>query len=136
MVNCSDHCVSVLRIQFSLSLSLSLSLTHTHTHTCIHTLFPPLSPLVFSLSPSFSIQLFNHTVDVCNDFTSCTECLTSGDPICGWCPLSGTCTRQSSCASVPPANSPIWLTDNATCPRIAVVDPSIVYIPELEVSQL
>ena len=79
-------------------------------------------------------QVFRHTVDMCNTFTSCSECLTSGDPICGWCPLSGMCTRQSNCANVPPVSTPIWLTDNNTCPSISAIDPSIVYFPQLNVS--
>jgi plexin A len=89
--------------------------------------------LMLSLSPP--LQLLRHSVDMCHTFTSCSECLTSGDPVCGWCPLSGACTRQSNCPSVAPVNSPIWINQASSCPAISMISPEIVYIPDLSVSQ-
>ena len=73
---------------------------------------------------------------MCHTFTSCSKCLTSGDPICGWCPLSGMCTRQSNCPSVAPVTTPIWINQASSCPAIETISPEIVYIPDLSVSWL
>ncbi|XP_064402161.1 plexin-A4-like [Halichondria panicea] len=42
-----------------------------------------------------------HTVDMCGSYSSCDNCTSSPDPVCGWCVLQGRCTRQSLCPSVP-----------------------------------
>jgi hypothetical protein len=35
----------------------------------------------------------------CSAATTCAACAGLDDPYCGWCPLSGTCTTNSSCAT-------------------------------------
>ncbi|KAK1166950.1 plexin-A4 [Acipenser oxyrinchus oxyrinchus] len=42
-------------------------------------------------------QLTRVPVESCGQYTTCSECLGSGDPHCGWCVLHNTCTRKENC---------------------------------------
>ncbi|XP_015207910.2 plexin-A4 [Lepisosteus oculatus] len=42
-------------------------------------------------------QLTRVPVESCGQYTTCSECLGSGDPHCGWCVLHNTCTRKEYC---------------------------------------
>ncbi|XP_060101991.1 plexin-A4 [Heteronotia binoei] len=42
-------------------------------------------------------QLTRVPVESCEQYKSCSECLGSGDPHCGWCVLHNTCTRKEQC---------------------------------------
>ncbi|XDV46295.1 hypothetical protein PO909_014214, partial [Leuciscus waleckii] len=36
-------------------------------------------------------------VESCEQYSSCSECLASGDPHCGWCVLHSVCSRKDRC---------------------------------------
>ncbi|TNN50395.1 Plexin-A4 [Liparis tanakae] len=36
-------------------------------------------------------------VEACDQYSTCTQCLGSGDPHCGWCVLHNMCTRKEKC---------------------------------------
>ncbi|NWT56401.1 PLXA4 protein, partial [Erythrocercus mccallii] len=42
-------------------------------------------------------QLTRVPVESCSQHETCSECLGSGDPHCGWCVLHNTCTRKERC---------------------------------------
>ncbi|XP_043569984.1 plexin-A4 isoform X2 [Chiloscyllium plagiosum] len=42
-------------------------------------------------------QLTRVPVEACGQYQTCSECLGSGDPHCGWCVLHNTCTRKDKC---------------------------------------
>uniref|UniRef100_A0A4W3IM62 Plexin A4 n=2 Tax=Callorhinchus milii TaxID=7868 RepID=A0A4W3IM62_CALMI len=42
-------------------------------------------------------QLTRVPVETCGQYKTCTDCLGSGDPHCGWCVLHNTCTRKDEC---------------------------------------
>ncbi|KAM6436242.1 plexin-A4 isoform 2-T3 [Liasis olivaceus] len=42
-------------------------------------------------------QLIGVPVESCEQYKSCSECLGSGDPHCGWCVLHNMCTRKEQC---------------------------------------
>ncbi|XP_045144860.1 plexin-A4 [Echinops telfairi] len=42
-------------------------------------------------------QLTRVPVESCSQYRSCSECLGSGDPHCGWCVLHNRCTRKGQC---------------------------------------
>uniref|UniRef100_A0A670JC12 Plexin A4 n=1 Tax=Podarcis muralis TaxID=64176 RepID=A0A670JC12_PODMU len=42
-------------------------------------------------------QLTRVPVESCGQYKSCSECLGSGDPHCGWCVLHNACTRKEQC---------------------------------------
>src|SRR6185437_7514683 len=50
----------------------------------------------------------------CSYQTSCNDCISLGDPYCGWCPLSDSCTTQSNCSTHALTNG--W--SQSTCPSI------------------
>ncbi|KAM6306975.1 LOW QUALITY PROTEIN: plexin-A4-like [Podargus strigoides] len=42
-------------------------------------------------------ELTRVPVELCSQYETCSECLSSGDPHCGWCVLHNTCTRKERC---------------------------------------
>jgi hypothetical protein len=73
---------------------------------------------VSSANPSFSYQTYSKTTQAiylsssapsggiwrvpfydCGAAASCSSCAALNDPYCGWCPLSGACTTNASCAT-------------------------------------
>ncbi|XP_059843060.1 plexin-A4 isoform X1 [Hypanus sabinus] len=42
-------------------------------------------------------QLTRVPVEACGQYKTCSDCLGSGDPHCGWCVLHNTCTRKDKC---------------------------------------
>ncbi|XP_018421566.1 PREDICTED: plexin-A4 [Nanorana parkeri] len=42
-------------------------------------------------------QLTRVPVESCGQYTTCSDCLGSGDPHCGWCVLHNICTRKERC---------------------------------------
>uniref|UniRef100_A0A8C6UPQ8 Plexin A4 n=1 Tax=Neogobius melanostomus TaxID=47308 RepID=A0A8C6UPQ8_9GOBI len=42
-------------------------------------------------------QLSRVPVEACGQYSTCSECLGSGDPHCGWCVLHNMCTRKEKC---------------------------------------
>uniref|UniRef100_A0A8C3HWR8 Plexin A4 n=1 Tax=Chrysemys picta bellii TaxID=8478 RepID=A0A8C3HWR8_CHRPI len=45
----------------------------------------------------FLPQLTRVPVESCGQYKTCSTCLGSGDPHCGWCVLHNTCTRKERC---------------------------------------
>ncbi|CAC5406684.1 PLXNA [Mytilus coruscus] len=60
-------------------------------------------------------------VENCGQYASCTTCLASNDPFCGWCTLEKRCTLKSNC-SMADQSSDRWkiLTD---CTAIDYISP-------------
>uniref|UniRef100_A0A452R7S4 Plexin A3 n=1 Tax=Ursus americanus TaxID=9643 RepID=A0A452R7S4_URSAM len=63
-------------------------------------LFSPDHRHIYLLSEKQVSQL---PVETCEQYVSCTACLGSGDPHCGWCVLQHRCCREGSC---PGASAP------------------------------
>ncbi|XP_041113717.1 plexin-A4 [Polyodon spathula] len=63
---------------------------------------PILRDMAFSVDQQYLYvmsekQLTRVPVESCGQYTTCSECLGSGDPHCGWCVLHNTCTRKEKC---------------------------------------
>ncbi|XP_077386645.1 plexin-A2-like [Festucalex cinctus] len=63
---------------------------------------PVLRDMAFSLDKtSLYVMSDNQVVQVpveaCDQYGTCAECLSSGDPHCGWCVLYNTCSRRDRC---------------------------------------
>nr|XP_020655925.1 plexin-A4-like [Pogona vitticeps] len=63
---------------------------------------PILRDMVFSVDHKYLYimsekQVTRVPVESCGQYKSCSECLGSGDPHCGWCVLHNTCTRKEQC---------------------------------------
>uniref|UniRef100_A0A8C9U069 Plexin A2 n=1 Tax=Scleropages formosus TaxID=113540 RepID=A0A8C9U069_SCLFO len=65
---------------------------------------PILRDMAFSLDHSFlyviiiaMLQVSRVPVEWCEQYGTCGECLSSGDPHCGWCVLHNMCSRRDRC---------------------------------------
>nr|XP_033814619.1 plexin-A4 [Geotrypetes seraphini]XP_033814620.1 plexin-A4 [Geotrypetes seraphini] len=63
---------------------------------------PILRDMAFSLNHEYLFlmsekQLTRVPVESCGQYATCSECLGSGDPHCGWCVLHNACTRKERC---------------------------------------
>nr|XP_023686880.1 plexin-A4 [Paramormyrops kingsleyae] len=84
---------------------------------------PILRDMAFSTDHHFlyvmsDTQLTRVPVEVCSQYSSCSECLGSGDPHCGWCVLHNMCTRKERCErSSEPRR---FASDARQCVRLSV----------------
>uniref|UniRef100_A0A8C7YS04 Plexin-A2 n=1 Tax=Oryzias sinensis TaxID=183150 RepID=A0A8C7YS04_9TELE len=63
---------------------------------------PVLRDMAFSLDRSFLYvmserQVTQVPIESCEQYETCGECLSSGDPHCGWCVLHNMCSQRSRC---------------------------------------
>nr|XP_012614217.1 plexin-A2 [Microcebus murinus]XP_020139995.1 plexin-A2 [Microcebus murinus] len=63
---------------------------------------PILRDMAFSIDQRFLYvmserQVTRVPVESCEQYTTCGECLSSGDPHCGWCALHNMCSRRDKC---------------------------------------
>ncbi|KAM9312690.1 plexin-A4 [Gastrophryne carolinensis] len=63
-------------------------------------------------------QLTRVPVESCGQYTTCSDCLGSGDPHCGWCVLHNTCTRKERCERSEEARR--FASDIYQCVRLTV----------------
>jgi hypothetical protein len=85
---------------------------------------------VSSANPAFSYQTYSKTTQVvylssssssggiwrvpfyyCSAATTCSSCAALNDPYCGWCPLGGICTTNTSCPTgeAPPLLNTVFI---------------------------
>ncbi|CAL1608558.1 unnamed protein product [Knipowitschia caucasica] len=60
-----------------------------------HMLFSPDKQSLYTLTDK---QVLRVPVESCDQYSSCSSCLGSRDPHCGWCVLHNRCTRTDRCA--------------------------------------
>ncbi|XP_021098100.1 plexin-A2 isoform X3 [Heterocephalus glaber] len=63
---------------------------------------PILRDMAFSIDQRYLYvmserQVTRVPVESCEQYTTCGECLSSGDPHCGWCALHNKCSRRDKC---------------------------------------
>ncbi|XP_072521525.1 plexin-A2-like [Salminus brasiliensis] len=71
--------VRVMKDGSSVLPDMAFSLNHHHLYTISHT------------------QVTQVPVEYCEQYSRCVECLSSGDPHCGWCVLHNKCMRRDRC---------------------------------------
>ncbi|KAI4882566.1 hypothetical protein NFI96_029674 [Prochilodus magdalenae] len=71
--------VRVMKDGSSILPDMAFSLNHHHLYTISHT------------------QVTQVPVESCEQYSRCEECLSSGDPHCGWCVLHNKCMRRDRC---------------------------------------
>ncbi|XP_063806547.1 plexin-A3 [Pseudophryne corroboree] len=75
-------------------------------------------------------QVSRVPVESCQRYNSCTVCLGSGDPHCGWCVLHSRCCRDTECERA--AEPHRFTTDLNQCVRLEVTPNNVsVSVPEL-----
>ncbi|XP_073678815.1 plexin-A1 [Garra rufa] len=57
-------------------------------------LFSPDHQYIYTLTDK---EVRRVPVESCEQYSSCSECLASGDPHCGWCVLHSVCSRKDRC---------------------------------------
>uniref|UniRef100_A0A8C6UB36 Plexin-A1 n=1 Tax=Neogobius melanostomus TaxID=47308 RepID=A0A8C6UB36_9GOBI len=92
-------------------------------------LFSPDHQYLYALTDK---QVTRVPVESCEQYTSCGECLGSGDPHCGWCVLHNVCSRKDRCER---AEEPQRFTTRAEqCVRLSVQPHNIsVTMAEVQV---
>ncbi|XP_036612637.1 plexin-A2 [Trichosurus vulpecula] len=70
---------------------------------------PILRDMAFSIDQHYLYvmserQVSRVPVESCEQYTTCGECLSSGDPHCGWCALHNMCSRRDKCQRAREAN--------------------------------
>ncbi|KAL4623785.1 plexin-A2-like [Arapaima gigas] len=89
---------------------------------------PILRDMAFSLDGRFLYvmserQVTQVPVEACEQYGTCGECLSSGDPHCGWCVLHNTCSRKDSCER---ADEPFrFAASLSQCVKVSVHPASI-----------
>jgi hypothetical protein len=74
---------------------------------------------------STEYAIHRYSLDMCDTYTTCEECTTTGDIFCGWCTLESKCTRRSTCGD------DVWTDSSSFCPVITETQPSTVHIEDL-----
>ncbi|XP_029428513.1 plexin-A2 isoform X1 [Rhinatrema bivittatum] len=91
-----------------------------------------LRDMAFSLGQKYLYvmsrrQVWRVPVESCEQYTSCRECLSSGDPHCGWCVLHNMCSRRDKCERASELHR--FAASIEQCVR-AVVQPSSISVSE------
>ncbi|XP_078500630.1 plexin-A2 [Lissotriton helveticus] len=89
---------------------------------------PILRDMAFSIEQRFLYvmserQVYRVPVESCEQYSTCGECLSSGDPHCGWCVLHNMCSRRDKCEL---ADQPYrFATNFAHCVSVTVQPNSL-----------
>ncbi|XP_049625731.1 plexin-A2 [Suncus etruscus] len=93
---------------------------------------PILRDMAFSIDQRYLYVMSEHQVtrvpvEACEQYTTCVECLSAGDPHCGWCSLHSMCSRRDHC---PRAWEPYrFAASLSQCVRLQV-EPSSISVSE------
>ena len=75
------------------------------------------------------IQVFDIPLENCSHFTTCSSCTSSADPVCGWCALESTCSRQIYCHSG--FKHRHWVQDEEQCIASISLDPPSIAVDSI-----
>uniref|UniRef100_A0A8B9MWV7 Plexin-A2 n=1 Tax=Accipiter nisus TaxID=211598 RepID=A0A8B9MWV7_9AVES len=73
------------------------------------------------------LQVSRVPVESCEQYTTCGECLSSGDPHCGWCTLHHMCSPRDSCER---ADEPYRFAGSISQCMSVTVQPSSISVSE------
>uniref|UniRef100_A0A8C0EVX1 Plexin-A2 n=1 Tax=Bubo bubo TaxID=30461 RepID=A0A8C0EVX1_BUBBB len=97
---------------------------------------PVLRDMAFSIDQKYLYvmserQVSRVPVESCEQYTTCGECLSSGDPHCGWCTLHHMCSPRDSCER---ADEPHRFAGSISQCMSVSVQPSSLSVSDLLVS--
>lgn len=76
-------------------------------------------------------------VENCRQYASCSDCLTDGDPYCGWCSLEKRCTLKGMCPNSDIPTEGRWLHGSSNqCIYITTISPTTTSVTNIEVLHL
>ncbi|XP_070978485.1 plexin-A4-like [Oncorhynchus clarkii lewisi] len=90
--------------------------------------FSPDHHFLYAMSET---QMTRVPVEACGQYSTCSECLGSGDPHCGWCVLHNMCTRKENCERSAEPRRFAW--DIKQCVRLSV-HPSNISVSQFSVT--
>ena len=64
----------------------------------------------------------------CSSATSCSGCVSLGDPLCGWCMIENKCSRRPFCQNNDQTGRYLTQGDNNNCFDTASINPSTYVI--------
>lgn len=76
-------------------------------------------------------QLTKMRVEHCGIYTTCSSCLESRDPFCGWCSLEKKCTVRSACQRDTSASRWLSLGIGQQCIDFEMVNPDKIQINQM-----
>ncbi|NWY36597.1 PLXA2 protein, partial [Sylvia atricapilla] len=93
---------------------------------------PVLRDMAFSIDHKYLYvmaerQVSRVPVESCEQYTTCQECLSSGDPHCGWCSLHHMCSPRDRCER---AEEPFRFAGSITQCLSVAVQPSSISVSE------
>uniref|UniRef100_A0A8C4TSP8 Plexin-A2 n=1 Tax=Falco tinnunculus TaxID=100819 RepID=A0A8C4TSP8_FALTI len=93
---------------------------------------PVLRDMAFSIDQKYLYvmserQVSRVPVESCEQYTTCGECLSSGDPHCGWCTLHHMCSPRDSCER---ADEPYRFAGSISQCMSVSVQPSSISVSE------
>ncbi|XP_071434610.1 plexin-A2 [Pithys albifrons albifrons] len=93
---------------------------------------PVLRDMAFSIDHKYLYvmserQVSRVPVESCEQYTTCGECLSSGDPHCGWCSLHHMCSPRDSCER---AQEPFRFAGSISQCMSVTVQPSSISVSE------
>ncbi|KAM9751077.1 plexin-A2 isoform 1-T2 [Menidia menidia] len=99
---------------------------------------PILRDMAFSLDRNFLYvmserQVTQVPIESCEQYGTCGECLSSGDPHCGWCVLHNICSQRNRCER---ADEPYRFTASLSQCVKATVYPGSIAVSEPSLSLL
>ena len=70
-------------------------------------------------------------IDECTSTTSCSDCVSLGNPLCGWCVVEGKCSRRHFCHDSDVSGRFLTQGNSDSCINIIAFSPP-QFILELE----
>ena len=77
------------------------------------------------------LQIVSIATENCSSASSCDECVSVGDPLCGWCVLEGKCSRSSSCMDSESTGRYLTQGQQDSCIDTINIEPS-QFVQDLE----
>ena len=68
----------------------------------------------------------------CSSASSCDECVSIGDPLCGWCVLEDKCSSSSSCMDSESTGRYLTQGQQDSCIDSITIEPSMQFVQDLE----
>ena len=68
----------------------------------------------------------------CSNASSCDECVSIGDPFCGWCVLEDKCSSSSSCMNSESTGRYLTQGQQDSCIDRIIIEPSMQFVQDLE----
>ena len=75
-------------------------------------------PTILHLSSSpllFPKKVHRLPVEECSNFTDCSNCITNGGLLCGWCTVENKCSRRPQCANSNSSDGLRWVQTTDKC---------------------